>query len=89
MALTEAILSHDVGRGRGGIEAALATVTARALVVGVDSDRLYLPAQSVEIAAGLPGAPAAHLVHSDHGHDGFLIEADQVAPLIRAALSHP
>ncbi len=89
MALTEAILSHDVGRGRGGVAAALATVTARALVVGVDSDRLYLPEQSAEIAAALPGSPAVHLVHSDHGHDGFLIEADQVAPLIRTTLSHP
>ena len=47
--LTDAILSHDVGRGRGGVAAALGCVTARALVVAVDTDRLYLPAQSVEI----------------------------------------
>ncbi|HWS57778.1 MAG TPA: homoserine O-acetyltransferase [Actinotalea sp.] len=81
--LTDAILSHDIGRGRGGVAAALATVTARALVIAVDSDRLYLPAQSQEIAAGIPGADGVHLVHSDFGHDGFLIESDQVGGLVR------
>ncbi|MDO8106577.1 homoserine O-acetyltransferase [Isoptericola sp. b441] len=86
VALTEAILSHDVGRGRGGVTAALGRVTARPLVLGVDSDRLYLPEHSVEIAAALPGAPEPVIVSSDHGHDGFLIEADQVAPHIRGLL---
>lgn len=85
--LTEAILSHDVGRGRGGVEAALARVTATPLVVAVDSDRLYLPEQSERIAAALPGSPAAHVVHSDHGHDGFLIEVDQVGTLVSGLLA--
>lgn len=84
--LTEAILSHDVGRGRAGVAAALRRVTARPLVLAVDSDRLYLPEQSAEIAAALPGSPEPVVVHSDHGHDGFLIEADQVGPRIRALL---
>lgn len=86
VALTEAILSHDVGRGRGGVDAALGRVTARTLVLGVDSDRLYLPEQSAQIAAALPGSPEPVIVHSDHGHDGFLIEADQVGPHLRALL---
>ncbi|HMO11210.1 MAG TPA: homoserine O-acetyltransferase [Actinotalea sp.] len=85
--LTESILSHDVGRGRGGVEAALAGVTARPLVVAVDSDRLYLPEQSARTAAALPGSPASHVVHSDHGHDGFLIEIEQVGALVREVLA--
>ena len=85
--LTDAILSHDVGRGRGGVAAALGGVTARALVVAVDTDRLYLPAQSVEIAAGIPGADGLHLARSDFGHDGFLIEAEQVGGLVRDFLA--
>ena len=55
--LTEAMNSHDVGRGRGGLAAALARVTAELVVVAVDSDRLYPPRLSEEIAAaaGSPG----------------------------------
>lgn len=41
--LTEAMNGHDVGRGRGGVRAALRRVTARTLVAGVGSDRLYPP----------------------------------------------
>ena len=85
--LTDAILSHDVGRGRGGVAAALATVRARALVIAVDTDRLYLPAQSHEIAAALPGADGVALLHSDFGHDGFLIEAEQTGALVAGFLS--
>jgi len=83
--LTEAILSHDLGRGRGGVEAALAAVTARALVVAVDTDRLYLPSESAQIAEAIPGARLA-TVRSDYGHDGFLIEVDQVGALVRGVL---
>jgi homoserine O-acetyltransferase len=86
LALTESILSHDVGRGRGGVAAALAEVTARALVIAVDTDRLYLPAQSEELAAGIAGADGVHYVRSDFGHDGFLVERDQVGAMVSAFL---
>ncbi|HYF71292.1 MAG TPA: homoserine O-acetyltransferase [Nocardioides sp.] len=82
LVLTESILSHDVGRGRGGVEAALARATARALVVAVDTDRLYLPEQSERMAAALPGAEGVHVIHSDYGHDGFLVENDQLGALV-------
>jgi len=39
--LTQAMNSHDVGRDRGGVEAALGRVTARTIVAGIDSDRLF------------------------------------------------
>ncbi|MEO7069117.1 MAG: homoserine O-acetyltransferase [Nostocoides sp.] len=80
--LTRAMNSHDVGRGRGGIQAALATVRARTLVVSVDSDRLYPPRLSAELAAAVPGATLAE-IRSEHGHDGFLLEASQVGDLLR------
>jgi len=78
VALTRTMLTHDLGRDRGGVEAALAQVTARALVIAVDSDRLFTPAQSERVAAAIPGAGPVRYVHSDYGHDGFLIEEDQV-----------
>jgi homoserine O-acetyltransferase len=84
--LTEALCSHDVGRDREGIAAALRQITAETLVVAVDSDRLYLPQESEELAQLIPGAGPVHLVHSDYGHDGFLIEFSQLGPPIREFL---
>lgn len=80
--LTEAMNSHDVGRGRGGTRAALGRVTARTLVAGVDTDRLYPPSQQAELAAGIPSADHLRVLESPYGHDGFLIEVDQVASLV-------
>ncbi|WP_179272364.1 homoserine O-acetyltransferase MetX [Streptomyces sp. XY006] len=84
--LSEAMNSHDVGRGRGGVRAALSRVTARTLVAGVDSDRLYPASQQAELAAGISTADRLRLIESPHGHDGFLIEVAQVAALVRELL---
>jgi homoserine O-acetyltransferase len=81
--LAEAMNAHDVGRGRGGIAAALRRVTATTLVAGVDSDRLYPLAQQAELAAGIPHADRLRVVESPYGHDGFLIEVEQVGALVR------
>lgn len=74
--LSEAMNSHDVGRGRGGVRAALSRITAPTLVAGVDSDRLYPPCQQAELATGISTADHLRLIESPHGHDGFLIEGD-------------
>lgn len=87
--LVNAMSSHDVGRGRGGVADALRSVTARTLVLGIDSDRLFPVATQHALAAGLPSAtrlaPAidegpAVVISSDFGHDGFLIEHELVGP---------
>ena len=85
--LTSAMDSHDVGRGRGGIEAALRRITARTVVAGIDSDRLYPLHQQQQLADLIPGAGPLHVVTSAYGHDGFLIEADQVGHLARTLLT--
>ncbi|MFK4148856.1 homoserine O-acetyltransferase [Streptomyces sp. NPDC004065] len=81
--LTQAMNSHDLGRGRGGTRAALSRVTARTLVAGVDSDRLFPLSQQGELAAGIPDADGLRVVKSPYGHDGFLVEVEQVAALVR------
>lgn len=81
--LAESMDSHDVGRGRGGTSAALRRVTARTLVAGVDSDRLYPTSQQAELATGIPTADSLRVIESPYGHDGFLIEVEQVAALVR------
>jgi len=88
LVLTEAMHSHDIGRGRGGGDAALARISAELTVSVVDSDRLFLPAQG-ELIATAPAARPLVVMHSDYGHDGFLIEADAIAAVVRQALSRP
>jgi homoserine O-acetyltransferase len=82
--LTETMNTWDVGRGRGGVAAALGRVTARAVVAGVDSDRLYPLALQQRVADAL-GVPL-RVLSSPYGHDGFLIEADAVGALVRELL---
>ncbi len=84
--LTEMMNAHDVGRGRGGVAAALSRITARTLVAGVSSDRLYPLAQQAELAAGIPGAGELRVVESPYGHDGFLVEAPTVNTLLGGLL---
>ncbi|MET1053523.1 MAG: homoserine O-acetyltransferase [Mycetocola sp.] len=80
--LVEAMNSHDIGRGRGGIDDALGRVTATTLVLGIDSDRLFPLEGQETIAAGIRSnidgtVPA--VITSDYGHDGFLIEFEAVS----------
>ncbi len=86
--LVDAMNSHDVGRGRGGIEEALARVTATTLVLGVDSDRLFPVEGQQRIARGIPGCLGGEAVvlSSEFGHDGFLIETALVGGHLRRLL---
>jgi homoserine O-acetyltransferase/O-succinyltransferase len=86
--LTDAMNTHDVGRGRGGVQAALGTITAPVIVAGVDSDRLYPLVLQRELAEWIPTTVGGlRVVHSDFGHDGFLIERDAVGALVRETLA--
>jgi homoserine O-acetyltransferase len=82
LVLTESMLTHDLGRDRGGIATALQSIDSRALVVAVDSDRLFPVKDSELIVKHLRGADELHLLRSDFGHDGFLIEFDQLGPVV-------
>jgi homoserine O-acetyltransferase len=81
--LIDAMDSHDLGRGRGGFEAACARLAQPALVVSIPEDALYVPADQHELVAALPDAELATL-DSSHGHDGFLLDADALEPLVRS-----
>ncbi len=88
--LTKAMDLHDLGRGRGGLAAALARIQAPVHAIGISSDVLYPPYQSQELvdilaARGLPATYAE--IDSPHGHDAFLLEEDQVADLLAPVLS--
>lgn len=89
IALTQAMSLFDLGRGRGGVEQALRMITQPLTVVGVDSDRLYPLDQQQQIAMLAPGADRLRLICSLHGHDGFLVEHEQLGAIVRQALAPP
>ena len=74
--------SHDVGRDRGGVEAALNQVRARTLVVGIQSDVLYPIEEQEYLQQNIPGARLLKIA-SDFGHDGFLLEYEKIETALR------
>lgn len=75
--LTRVMDSHNLGRGRGGVAAALAGIRARTLVLGITSDVLFPLSEQRAIAEGIPGAVYGEL-DSSFGHDGFLLETVKI-----------
>ena len=87
--VTQLMDSHDVGRGRGGENSALGGLKQPALVVGIDSDALYPISEQEALSTMIPNCEF-HAIRSDEGHDGFLLEQDQIGSLIEKFLDkHP
>ena len=86
IALTRAMSHHDIGRGRGGVEAALARVQARTRILSIASDRLFPPRLQLELANGIQGGITYTSIDSVHGHDAFLCEQDQLSAVLRQTL---
>ncbi len=84
--LSEAMDSHHVGRDRGSVEHVLQQIAIRTLVVGISSDVLFPPEEQRFLAQYIPGA-AYREIDSFYGHDGFLIETEQLSGLLRDFLA--
>ena len=85
--LLQAFDSHDVGRGRGGVARALQCIKARTLVVAITSDILF-PVEEHEVLTR--NIPDVHMevIDSDFGHDGFLVENEQLNAIIQRFLNN-
>ncbi len=81
-AILDAFDSHDVGRGRGGLDCALSKVKARTIVIGLTTDIVFPPSDMKALADKIPGAVYAE-IQSPFGHDGFLVEHDQLNALMK------
>ncbi|KAG7093619.1 hypothetical protein E1B28_007283 [Marasmius oreades] len=91
--ITRKMDTHDVSRDRrlvslvDGIEMeeneseavarVLSTLPPRALVIGIATDGLFTPSEQKEIAAHIPDAELV-IIQSPDGHDGFLLEFEQI-----------
>jgi len=84
---------HDIGDGRGGIDAAMASLASggvKVTGVAIQDDILYGPQQVKALvdAALAAGVPARHRqITSTKGHDAFLVEWDQLTVLLQEALA--
>lgn len=83
--LLESLDSHDVGRGRGGVAAALSQITARTIVMSVDSDIMF-PSEDIREFARLIPQATFHEISSKFGHDGFLIETATLTRIVKSEL---
>ena len=81
LTLIGAMDSHDLGRGRGPLEAVLRRIRSKALVVGISTDVLYPVSEVRAVADRLPNAEFA-VLDSAHGHDGFLIDVDDLNRIV-------
>ncbi|MEY3647719.1 MAG: hypothetical protein RLZ13_604 [Bacteroidota bacterium] len=79
--LTKAMDSHDIGRGRGGVEKALKSIQAQVFAVGVNSDLLFLAEEARFLSQEVHSGSYGEIV-STAGHDAFLIEFTQLTSLI-------
>jgi len=74
--LSKALDSHNVGRGRGGYEKALARIKAKSLIISIDTDLLFTSEDQQLIHDHLPNSELVTL-ESFYGHDGFLLEFEK------------
>jgi homoserine O-acetyltransferase len=81
VALTRAMDTHDVSRGRGDLDQVLRSIRQPTLVVSIDSDVLYWPWEQREVARLVPNARLA-VMDSPHGHDSFLIDVDRLSDIV-------
>jgi homoserine O-acetyltransferase/O-succinyltransferase len=79
--LSKAMDSHHVGRNRGGVAKALATIQAKTLVIGISSDILFPVEEQKTLALHISGATYAE-IESLYGHDGFLIETQKITEIL-------
>jgi homoserine O-acetyltransferase len=88
--ITKAMDYWDLPRRYGSLEAAMARAQADFLLLSFDSDWLYPSAESAAIGAALRrvGRRAEHVdLHSDAGHDAFLVDHVAQEPIITAFLT--
>lgn len=79
--LTKTLDTHNIGRGRGGIEKALSEITANTFILSIDTDILIPPVEQHYLAEYIPNVHYISL-DSPYGHDGFLVEADTINRLL-------
>jgi len=80
--ITEAMDTHNVGRNRKSVENALQQISAKTLSIGITSDILFPPEDLKFINQHVKNGQYVE-IDSPYGHDGFLIESEQITKVIQ------
>ncbi|MCM1071184.1 MAG: homoserine O-acetyltransferase [[Clostridium] fimetarium] len=81
VAILDAFDTHDIGRGRGGLQQALDRLTMPAIMIGLTTDIVFTPAETRSLASKLPNCVYRE-ISSPLGHDGFLTEHRQLNDIL-------
>jgi homoserine O-acetyltransferase len=84
--VTKTLDSHNVGRGRGGLQPALSCIKAKTIAVGISSDLLFPPEEQKLIAEFVPDSKYFE-IDSFYGHDGFLIEVEALTNILKPIIN--
>ncbi len=79
--LSQSMDSHQVGRGRPGVIAALKKIKAKTHLIGIRSDLLFTEKEQAFLAENIPGS-FLYMIPSSFGHDGFLLEYDAISGIV-------
>jgi homoserine O-acetyltransferase len=81
--LSKAMDSNNIARGRNNsVEEILKTIKAKACCIGLNTDILYPPHEQQFLAQHIPNAEY-HEVETLYGHDGFLLEFQQLTRILK------
>jgi homoserine O-acetyltransferase len=83
-ALTKSIDSHNAGRNRGGIAKALSMIKAKTICIGIKGDVLFPVDEQKFLAKHIHDAEYFEIT-SQFGHDGFLLEHEQIKNILSKA----
>ena len=86
IAIMKKMDSHDLGRGRGDYVKVLESIKQPTLVIGIESDGLFTINEQYELAEHILNAQMV-VIQSPDGHDGFLLEFEQLNLLIKNFIS--
>lgn len=81
--ISQSVDSHNVGRGRGSLQQALESIEAKTLIIGIQSDILFPKEDQYIMRDWIKGAKL-EMIESIYGHDGFLLENEQIEQVINA-----
>ncbi|CAG8453844.1 9756_t:CDS:10, partial [Cetraspora pellucida] len=77
ISLTRKMDAYDIAKDRGDLKEVLGSIKQPACVIGIESDGLYAICEQYELAEFMPNSEMITIKSLD-GHDGFLIEFDQM-----------
>lgn len=84
--LSKSMDAHNIARHRTDATKALQQIQAKTLVISISSDILFPPKEQEFIAKQIPDA-SYQVIDSTYGHDGFLLEFDQIGNTIKEFLA--